>query len=114
MDSNTHIPLSLDSAGQPSTPKSNPEELVSPTAPKLPEPSFDASFDLDHDIIEDLDPETKSKIEKRASNVLLLARENERLNEELREMTARLEAAEQRSRALLERQEARRRDPPKN
>ena len=41
-------------------------------------------------------------IEKRASYVRRLAEENERLNKELKEMSARLEAAEARTRAMLE------------
>lgn len=42
-----------------------------------------------------------------------LAQENERLNEQLRAMTERLEAAERRSRALQEREDVRLRDETK-
>lgn len=43
-------------------------------------------------------------MQKRASNVLKLTQENEKLKEELRAMTARLEAAERRRQEIANRQ----------
>ena len=46
------------------------------------------------------------KVQKRASNVLKLAQENEKLKEELRAMNARIEAAERRQQELRQREAA--------
>ena len=46
------------------------------------------------------------RVNKRASNVLKLAQENEKLQEELRAMNARLEAAERRQKELRQQREA--------
>lgn len=43
------------------------------------------------------------KVQKRASNVMKLTQENEKLKEELRAMTARLEAAERKRQELASR-----------
>ncbi|KZT67785.1 hypothetical protein DAEQUDRAFT_766937 [Daedalea quercina L-15889] len=52
-------------------------------------------------------------VQKRASNVLKLTQENEKLQAELRAMTARLEAAERRQQELAERAaRSRERNPP--
>ncbi|KAH9484333.1 hypothetical protein JR316_0003814 [Psilocybe cubensis] len=67
----------------------------------LPEiPSTNLSFDFSTLI----DPETAAKVEKvqkRQSNVLKLAEENEKLKAELKAMTDRLEAAERRKKELI-------------
>ena len=46
------------------------------------------------------------KVNKRASNVLKLAQENEKLKEELAAMNARIEAAERKQRELRQREAA--------
>lgn len=46
------------------------------------------------------------RVSKRASNVLKLAQENEKLKEELRAMNARLEAAERKQQELRQREAA--------
>ncbi|GJE86921.1 hypothetical protein PsYK624_030040 [Phanerochaete sordida] len=51
------------------------------------------------------EPETE-KVNKRASNVLKLAQENEKLKEELAAMNARIEAAERKQRELRQREAA--------
>ncbi|KAI0046692.1 hypothetical protein FA95DRAFT_1606667 [Auriscalpium vulgare] len=79
------------------------QSIVSlPPLPPLPAPEVDASLDLDLDSI--LGPSNASfeKVQKRASNVLKLSEENDKLKAELRAMTERIEAAERR-RADLER-----------
>ena len=49
-------------------------------------------------------PPSSERVQKRASNVLKLTQENEKLKEELRAMTARLEAAERRRQEIANRQ----------
>ena len=49
-------------------------------------------------------PDRLDKVQKRASNVMKLAEQNERLKAELRAMTERLEAAERRQRELAQAQ----------
>ncbi|KIP09609.1 hypothetical protein PHLGIDRAFT_126195 [Phlebiopsis gigantea 11061_1 CR5-6] len=51
------------------------------------------------------EPEVQ-RVNKRASNVLKLAQENEKLQEELRAMNARLEAAERKQQELRQQREA--------
>lgn len=51
-------------------------------------------------------PHRVERVNKRASNVLKLAQENEKLQEELRAMNARLEAAERRQKELRQQREA--------
>ncbi|KAI0064662.1 hypothetical protein BV25DRAFT_1914349 [Artomyces pyxidatus] len=74
-----------------------------PPLPPLPKPDLDVSLDLDLDSI--IGPSFTSssfdKMQKRASNVMKLSEENDKLKEELRAMTERIEAAERR-RADLE------------
>ncbi|KAF9480105.1 hypothetical protein BDN70DRAFT_877990 [Pholiota conissans] len=63
------------------------------TLPDLPEiPTTDLSLDFSTFI--DADTPEGQKIQKRASNVMKLAQENEKLKAELKAMTDRLEAAE--------------------
>jgi len=83
------------------------EAPPSPGVPRLPEPSFDLSLSLEQ-IIADakfdetiVDREKKEQVDKRASNVMRLAAENEKLNAELKAMSDRLRAAEARTQALL-------------
>lgn len=47
----------------------------------------------------------KDKVQKRASNIMKLAEENEKLNAQLRAMTERLEAAERKRQAIAEQQQ---------
>ncbi len=49
-------------------------------------------------------PNRMDKVQKRASNVMRLAEQNEKLKAELRAMTERLEAAERRQRELAQAQ----------
>ncbi|KIJ69244.1 hypothetical protein HYDPIDRAFT_105845 [Hydnomerulius pinastri MD-312] len=56
-------------------------------------------------------PPSAEKVQKRASNVLKLSQENEKLKEELRAMTARLEAAERRRQEIANRQKLQTQSP---
>ncbi|KAF8797967.1 hypothetical protein BYT27DRAFT_7265104 [Phlegmacium glaucopus] len=70
----------------------------------LPEiPTDDLSFDLSS-VIGSPSPE-QEKIQKRASNVMKLAQENEKLKAELKAMTDRLEAAERRREKLAKKEQ---------
>lgn len=71
-----------------------------PPLPEIPAPDLDLSLSLES-IIGQSFP-TSDKVSKRASNVLKLSEENEKLKQELRAMSERLEAAERR-RAELDR-----------
>ncbi|KAH8116972.1 hypothetical protein DFH11DRAFT_1578444 [Phellopilus nigrolimitatus] len=84
----------------------NQETPASPSVPKLPETKFDVSLSLDQliagtTLAADIDPKKKEQMEKRQSNVLRLAQENEKLNAELQAMSERLRAAEARTQAIL-------------
>ncbi|EJD02300.1 uncharacterized protein FOMMEDRAFT_21054 [Fomitiporia mediterranea MF3/22] len=79
-----------------------------PSAPPLlPETKLDVSLSFDSIIGDinfegaDVDPKKKELMEKRQSNVLKLAEENEKLNAELKAMSERLAAAERRTQAIL-------------
>lgn len=80
--------------------------------PSLPETKLDLSLSLDQ-IFDSTsfakpDPVVEKKrehLEKRQSNVLRLAEENEKLNAELKAMSERLAAAERRTAAILEARE---------
>ncbi|KIM87011.1 hypothetical protein PILCRDRAFT_294915 [Piloderma croceum F 1598] len=77
-------------------------ESASPTLPEIPAPKLDLEFDLDSiigSVDKNAEPET-AKVQKRASNVLKLAQENEKLKMELKAMSDRLEAAERRREEL--------------
>ncbi|KAI0341580.1 hypothetical protein BDW22DRAFT_1358401 [Trametopsis cervina] len=85
------------------------ESFIAPLPePKLPDLDLPQSeFDFESilsSVIASPEPETE-KVNKRASNVLKLAQENAKLQEELKAMNARLEAAERRQ-AELRRLEA--------
>jgi len=74
---------------------------VSPSLPEIPASELDLTLSLDSILGGDTsDPET-AKVHKRASNVLKLAQENEKLKEELKMMSDRLEAAERKREELL-------------
>ncbi|KAH9900973.1 hypothetical protein C8Q73DRAFT_786386 [Cubamyces lactineus] len=75
----------------------------------LPESNLDLTMDFNSILAAGAPAETKSteeldKVQKRASNVMKLAEQNERLKAELRAMTERLEAAERRQRELAQAQ----------
>jgi len=79
-------------------------ERLSPSLPEIPAPDLDLSLDFDLDSIigsadKTANPEV-AKVQKRASNVLKLAQENEKLKAELKAMSDRLEAAERRREEL--------------
>ncbi|CAA7271757.1 unnamed protein product [Cyclocybe aegerita] len=81
-----------------------PREGRVPVLKDLPEiPMPDLSFDLSS-ILGPSNPE-EEKVQKRASSVLKLARENERLQAELKAMTERIEAAERRRAQLAEKEQ---------
>ncbi|KII88602.1 hypothetical protein PLICRDRAFT_176172 [Plicaturopsis crispa FD-325 SS-3] len=75
---------------------------ASPSLPEIPAPELDLSLSLDsilNSTSGNPNPEAE-KVQKRASNVLKLAQENEKLKAELQAMTDRLEAAERRRKEL--------------
>ncbi|KAG5654502.1 hypothetical protein H0H81_001143 [Sphagnurus paluster] len=77
------------------------------TSPVLPPLEMPVP-NLDLDLTTILGSETKAeveKVQKRASNVLKLSQENEKLKAELRAMTDRLEAAERRREELARKQQ---------
>ncbi|TFK29879.1 hypothetical protein FA15DRAFT_581177, partial [Coprinopsis marcescibilis] len=75
------------------------------SGPLLPDiPSGDLSLDVELTTIAARVGGAFDKLQKRASNVLKLSEENEKLKAELRAMTARLEAAERRKTELRARQ----------
>lgn len=78
--------------------------MQSPNLPELPKHELDFSFDSIINSKSDFasDPEF-ARVQKRASNVLKLSEENEKLNAELKAMTERLEAAEKKRKELEER-----------
>ncbi|KAI6118800.1 hypothetical protein EV401DRAFT_1862531 [Pisolithus croceorrhizus] len=73
----------------------------SPSLPEIPTANLDLTFSFEP-IFGQSNVET---VQKRASNVLKLTQENEKLKEELRAMTARLEAAERKRRELDDRKQ---------
>ncbi|TFY80996.1 hypothetical protein EWM64_g3015 [Hericium alpestre] len=74
-----------------------------PPLPEIPPPELDLTISLDSILgATSSSAEGSDKVQKRASNVLKLAEENEKLKQELRAMSDRLEAAERR-RAELDR-----------
>ncbi|KAL1673358.1 hypothetical protein EV122DRAFT_270622 [Schizophyllum commune] len=74
-----------------------PEPQDSLPKPLLPEISSSSDFGVDLASIIGTPPsEETDRVSKRASNVLKLAEENDKLNEQLKAMTERLEAAERR------------------
>ncbi|KAJ7685132.1 hypothetical protein DFH06DRAFT_1157550 [Mycena polygramma] len=76
---------------------------ISPVLPEIP--GGDLALDLDS-ILNASNPDPESeKVKKRASNVLKLSQENEKLKAELKAMTDRLEAAEKRREQLARKQQ---------
>ncbi|RDB21143.1 hypothetical protein Hypma_011543 [Hypsizygus marmoreus] len=94
----TQTSLAADNA----TTDSAPHRSVSPVLP-LPEIPSNLNLDLSH-IIGPPSAEVE-KVQKRASNVLKLSQENEKLKAELKAMTDRLEAAERRREELARKQQ---------
>jgi len=88
------------------TPTAIASRTSSPTLPQIPLPDLDltCSFESILGTNQKAEPEVE-RVQKRASNVLKLTQENERLKEELRAMTARLEAAERRRQEIANRQQ---------
>ncbi|KAI6045670.1 hypothetical protein EDC04DRAFT_2634252 [Pisolithus marmoratus] len=78
----------------------------SPSLPEIPTANLDLTFSFDSILDHSNGPDSRvENVHKRASNVLKLTQENEKLKEELRAMTARLEAAERKRRELDERKQ---------
>ncbi|KAL1743934.1 hypothetical protein HDZ31DRAFT_83043 [Schizophyllum fasciatum] len=77
------------------SPAADPQDALA--KPLLPEISSSSDFGMDLSSIIGTPPsEETDRVSKRASNVLKLAEENDKLNEQLKAMTERLEAAERR------------------
>lgn len=73
----------------------------SPALPEIPTANLDLTFSFGPIFGQSNGPDSRvENVQKRASNVLKLTQENEKLKEELRAMTARLEAAERKRREL--------------
>ncbi|KAI9571306.1 hypothetical protein HD554DRAFT_2169147 [Boletus coccyginus] len=78
----------------------------SPSLPDIPAADLDLTFSFNSIMGTNASAEPHvERVQKRASNVLKLTQENEKLKEELRAMTARLEAAERRRQEIAHRQE---------
>ncbi|KAI6028630.1 hypothetical protein F5J12DRAFT_806567 [Pisolithus orientalis] len=76
----------------------------SPSLPEIPTSNLDLTFSFESILGHSKGPDSRvENVHKRASNVLKLTQENEKLKEELRAMTARLEAAERKRRELDDR-----------
>ncbi|VDB82728.1 unnamed protein product [Peniophora sp. CBMAI 1063] len=71
--------------------------------PEIPASELDLSLSLDSILGSSADSPATEKVQKRASNVLKLAEENEKLKAELRAMTERLEAAERKRKEIEQR-----------
>ncbi|KAH7924594.1 hypothetical protein BV22DRAFT_1195843 [Leucogyrophana mollusca] len=90
---------------------SDRQSSSSPALPEIPPAELDLTFSLDSIIGaqgalgNNADPHAE-KVMKRASNVMKLTQENEKLKEELRAMTARLEAAERKRLELTKQQQS--------
>ncbi|KAG2157293.1 hypothetical protein DEU56DRAFT_13442 [Suillus clintonianus] len=79
-------------------------ETPSPTLPEIPAAELDLTFSFDTIMgFSKISEPQAEKVQKRASNVMKLTQENEKLKEELRAMTARLEAAERKRQELASR-----------
>ncbi|KAH7914949.1 hypothetical protein BJ138DRAFT_1098218 [Hygrophoropsis aurantiaca] len=93
------------------TPTDRRSNSSSPALPEIPPAELDLTFSLDSIIgpsspfANSSDPHAE-KVIKRASNVMKLTQENEKLKEELRAMTARIEAAERKRLELSKLQQA--------
>ncbi|KAF8902079.1 hypothetical protein CPB84DRAFT_1846493 [Gymnopilus junonius] len=74
-------------------------------------PTTDLSLDFS-DFIEPDAAEVKAKLQKRASTVMKLAEENEKLKAELKAMSERVEQAEQRRQKLMRMREQRALEEP--
>ncbi|KAJ7172532.1 hypothetical protein C8R46DRAFT_1216345 [Mycena filopes] len=97
----------------PREPAGPPEaRSISPVLlPQIPGAALDLELDLES-ILSAANPDPESaKVNKRASNVLKLSQENEKLKAELKAMTDRLEAAEKR-REMLARKQQQVMEPP--
>jgi hypothetical protein len=116
MDELSNPPCAL-SVDAPAACRSPPHSPKQPPASRTPSPSLPAipAADLDLDLNLTLsfdsilgkhasaEPHVE-RVQKRASSVLKLTQENEKLKEELKAMTARIEAAERRRQEIATRQ----------
>ncbi|KIK93709.1 hypothetical protein PAXRUDRAFT_828695 [Paxillus rubicundulus Ve08.2h10] len=84
----------------------------SPSLPEIPAADLDLTFTF-NSIMGDtaISQPHAERVQKRASNVLKLTQENEKLKEELRAMTARLEAAERKRQEVANRQQSLQQQP---
>ncbi|OAX38650.1 hypothetical protein K503DRAFT_146662 [Rhizopogon vinicolor AM-OR11-026] len=86
---------------EPPSPRYPRSETPSPTLPEIPAAELDLTIPLDEIMgLPKLSEPHVEKVQKRASNVMKLTQENEKLKEELKAMTARLEAAERKRQEL--------------
>jgi len=77
----------------------------SPSLPEIPAADLDLTLSFDSILGTNKSAEPHvERVQKRASSVLKLTQENEKLKEELKAMTARLEAAERRRQEIANRQ----------
>nr|GAT58732.1 predicted protein [Mycena chlorophos] len=92
-----------------SPPLPEPRPSLSLASPVLPEIPLNLTSDLELDLDSILEPSnpppTTEKVQKRASSVMKLTQENEKLKAELKAMTDRLEAAERRRLALARKEQ---------
>ncbi|KAG1827101.1 uncharacterized protein BJ212DRAFT_1474285 [Suillus subaureus] len=102
MDSVNTSSLSINRLEPPSQ-RHRPRSPV-PALPEIPAAELDLTFSFDTimGFSKFSEPQVE-KVQKRASNVMKLTQENEKLKEELRAMTARLEAAERKRQELASR-----------
>lgn len=84
------------------------DRSISPLLPEIPA----ADLDLDLSSILGSSNAEVDKVQKRASNVLKLSQENEKLKQQLKAMTDRLEAAERKREELARKEQQRMGTPP--
>ncbi|KAG1754572.1 hypothetical protein EDB19DRAFT_664058 [Suillus lakei] len=96
--------LSINRLEPPSQRHGPRSEIPSPALPEIPAAELDLTFSFDTIMgFQKFSEPQAEKVQKRASNVMKLTQENEKLKEELRAMTARLEAAERKRQELATR-----------
>ncbi|KAG2041679.1 hypothetical protein BDR03DRAFT_1006871 [Suillus americanus] len=104
MDSVNTSSLSINRLEAPSQRHRPRSETPTPALPEIPAAELDLTFSFDTIMgFSKFSEPQAEKVQKRASNVMKLTQENEKLKEELRAMTARLEAAERKRRELASR-----------
>ncbi|KAG1877925.1 hypothetical protein DFJ58DRAFT_753251 [Suillus subalutaceus] len=104
MDSVNTSSLSINRLEPPSQRHRPRPETPAPALPEIPAAELDLTFSFDTIMgFSKISEPQAEKVQKRASNVMKLTQENEKLKEELRAMTTRLEAAERKRQELASR-----------